>query len=121
MKVSSSFTVVTSADNGAVTLSFVDEHGQSQTIHIPPQVADILLQGLLSSPHSYREDGKTSSQRAPLVVTGATSVDYENGYHGLAFSLPNNAYVQIAFPKEAIPEIQKLLASFSNDAPPKRH
>ena len=115
MKINKSLTVATSKENGAVTLSFIDEHGQPQTIDIPPQAADILLQGLLSSPTSYRADGKTSSQRSPLIATGCMPVQYENGLLGLAFSLSSTAAFQVAFPKEAIPAINNALASFSQD------
>ena len=121
MRITKSLTIATSKENGAVTLSFVDEHGQSQTIHIPPQAADILLQGLMSSPHSYRADGKTSSQRAPLVVTGCMPVQYENGFLGLAFSISDTAAFQVAFPKEAISAIQNALASFSESTPIVKH
>lgn len=121
MRITKSLTISTSKDNGAVTLSFIDEYGKHQTIDIPPQAADALVQGLLSSPTNYREDGKTSSQRAPLLLTGCIPVQYENGFLGLAFSISDTAAVQVAFPKEAAAAISKAIASFSQDNPIVNH
>jgi len=106
MKISKSLAIATDTETSAVTLTFVDENGTEQTIHVPPKAADLLLLGLLATPPSHRSDGKTSQQRKPLVALGAQSLRFENGLVGLSLRVADNAYMQIAFPLEAIPDLQ---------------
>lgn len=121
MKISKSLAIATDTETSAVTLTFVDENGTEQAIHVPPQAADLLLLGLLASPPSRRADGKTSAQRQPLLVHGAQSLQFENGHVGLSLHVADNAYLQIAFPKEAIQHLQGHLSRLLSEQPPAVH
>lgn len=121
MKISKSLTIATDKKTRAVTLTFVDENGTEQTIHVPPQAADLLLLGLLTTPPLRRSDGKTSPHRNPVVAYGAQPTQYENGMMGLVLGLAENAFLHLAFPKEAIPLLQQHLKTLLTDAPPPIH
>lgn len=121
MKISKSLSIATDTETSAVTLTFVDENGTEQTIHVPPQAADLLLLGLLTSQPARRADGKTSAQRKPLVVLGAESLQFENGLVGLSLRVADNVYMQIAFPREAIQHLQGHLSRILSGQPPAVH
>lgn len=120
MKIKKSLTIATDIETSAVTIAFDDENGKHQTIHVPPQAADLLVLGLLSSPPKHRSDGKTSVQRFLNTLGSETAADSQSNIR-LSFRVAENAFVHLALPKEAIPILQTQLARLLAGPPPKVH
>lgn len=103
------------AATGDTALIFKTATGEGLTINLTPELQSLVLLALLARPRDPQSEppGQHSAQNKhrhrTLLATGTVPFHLNNGHQGLQFHMGPTGSIDIAFPTQAIPVIQKAL------------
>jgi len=101
--------------NGNLALIFKNAAGDDSTINLTPELQSLVILALLSRPRDQQsgQQGQRTAQNKyrprTLLTTGTVPFLLPSGHQGLQFHMGPTGSIDIAFPPEAIPVIQKCL------------
>lgn len=104
------------AASGDLSLQFADGGGQNLAIQLTPELQAAVLAALLARP-----PGQLGAQRSfhsrTLKTIGVQAFRLASGHPGLQFLVGPSQAIDVAFPHESIPVIQKCLAQLASGSP----
>lgn len=101
--------------NGNLALIFKNAAGEDSTVNLTPELQSLVILALLSRPRDQQsgQPGQHTAQNKyrprTLLTTGTVPFHLPTGLLGLQFHMGPTGSIDVAFPVQAIPAIQKSL------------